>query len=778
MTPPLLFAALLALQGGVSATRPTADEATRPPLGRWVRPADSASFSSPALAAFVRRGQLANRRVPPSLDRYTAQIESEIALVLNTPTGSAGAVAGTAAASTEQSGQIEQVQSRGTWQRSGAYEQRIIGYRSQLLGPSVSALTWIRSTWTAPVLYGNRFSVFFGGPVRLDTTARDTTARNPAGVRVAEPPSESRDSAGGRVVTDSSRRTAVHPFASDAPTFYRFTGGDTAATLMIASRLVTVVRVAVEPRPDAPADALLFGGEVFVDAERAEIIRMRGRLYSEQGGGGRKPPLALRLMLAASRLRGIAYIDFENAQVLGRYWLPRRQRLELQALTAMTETRPVIRIISHWRDVEVTERVVAESDTADPLRVQRYRLTSARADSVRRWSDWRVALGEETRNTGARDFDDVAPPDMRADGPPQVVFQARRFADLIRYNRVEGLYLGGAASLQFRDAFPGLTLRGIAGWAWSAQAPKGGLEAALVRGGWVTSVRAERFLASTNDFAPSMGGGGGTIGGLFGRDDADWVDRRALLAGLTRELGTAHTAALRVEAGWGEDAPTPRVVTRGPFARDDFRDNRPIDAGSYWLTNAVLEFGRNGGASTVQGGVRTTFAWQSGFGALSWHRASARVEHREWFGPLLLSSRADAIVLLGGRPPTQQWVEAGGVEGLPGYEYKAFTGDKGIIARTTLGWQLPFWQSPLRLGGLVLPALAPMPTIGLYGGRVGASDALRARLAPYGFVPSEGWRATFDARLRFLGGAVSIGASRTLDHPEPWKLLVAFGGVL
>lgn len=733
---------------------------------------DSAAFSSAALEFFVRRGQRANRRVPAALERYTAQIESEIGLILNAPTGAAGAVAGTAAASSEQSGQIEQVQSRATWQRSGAYEQRIIGYRAQLLGPSISALTWIRSTWTAPILYGNRFAVIFGGSARRDTTARDSTARDSA-----QPPREGRDTTGGRAVADSSRRVAVHPFANDAPLYYRFSGGDTAATLHVGPRLVTVVRVVVDPRPDAPQGELLFAGEVFVDAERAEIIRLRGRLYTEQGATDRKLPLALRIVMAASRLRGVAYIDFENAEVLGRYWLPRRQRLEFQALTAMTETRPVIRIISQWRDVDVTEREVAVSDTADPLREQRYRLTSASADSVRQWGDWRVALGEETRNTGARDFDDVAPPDMRADGPPQLVFQARRFADLLRFNRVEGLYTGVAGTLQFRDALPGASLRAIAGWAWSAQTPKGGLEAAVVRGPWVTSLRAERYLASTNDFAPIMGGGG-TIGGLFGRDDADWVDRRAVLAGLTRELGTSHTAALRLEAGWGEDAATPRVLTRGPLASTDFRDNRPVDAGSYWLTNAVLEVGRNGGSATVQGGVRTTLAWQSGFGALSWHRASARVEHREWLGPLLLSSRADAIWLLGGHPPTQQWIEAGGVEGLPGYEYKAFTGDKGVIARTTLGWQLPFWQAPLRIGGLVLPAIAPMPTIGLFGGRIGASEALRARLAPLGFVPSEGWRSTFDARLRFFGGTVSVGASRTLDHPEPWKFLVAFGGVL
>lgn len=720
---------------------------------------DSVTFSSPAVAALVRRAQAANRRVPPGIQHYTAQIESEIGLVLNSPTGTPGAVAGTAGASQERASQVEQIQSRGTWQRTGAYEQHIIGYRSMMLGPSISSLTFIRSIWTAPVLYGNRLSFFLGGGSRRDSVDRDTAAFRTRG-------------------GDTTAALAVHPFAMEAPRYYRFSGGDTAATLMIGRRMVTVVHLAVEPLADAPPDALLFGGEVFLDAERAEVVRIRGRLYRQQAASGRAASLAIRVLMAASRLRGVAYLDFENAEVNGRYWLPRRQRLEFQAFTAVTETRPLIRIISHWREIEVTEREEAGAGSADTLRLSRYRLTRASDDSVRQWTDWRLALGTETRNTGARDFDDVAPPDLRADGPPQLRFQARRFGDLMRFNRVEGLYTGVAGTLQFRDAVPGLTLRGVAGWAWSAETPKGGIEAALVRGPWIASLRAERLLASTNDFSPPLGGGASAIGGLFGRDDADWVDRRIALVGLTRELGSGHTAALRLEAGWSEDAATPRVLRRSPLASTDFRDNRSIDVGSYWLTSASIELGRNGGTSTAQGGTRATLGWQSGFGALNWHRASALLEHRRWYGPLLLVNRADAVWLIGDHAPPQQWVEAGGVEGLPGYEYKAFTGDKGLIGRTTIGYQLPVWSAPIRLGGLVLPAAAPMPTIGLYGGRIGASDATRARMAPYGFVPSDGWRATLDARLRFFGGSLSVGAARALDHPEPWRLVVAVGGVL
>lgn len=775
MLPSLLVAALLLVQEGAAAapaprppsvgspTAPAADSGGgQRPTPSASRP-DSSRFASPGVEALVRRAQVANRRVPPGLARYTALIESEIGLILNSPVATAGAVAGTAAATQEQAGQVEQVQSTGRWSRDGAYEQHVIGYRSMMLGPSISALSFLRAAWTAPVLYGNRIAAFIGGGGAPRDSARGDTARGPLPATDAASP------------RDTARRVSVHPFAVDAPRWYRYGGGDTSATMMVGRRLVTVVRLTVEPAGDAPPEAFLFGGEVFLDAERAEVIRMRGRLYSEQQGDARnRPPLAVRVMMAASRLRGVAYIDYENAEVNGRYWLPRKQRLELQALTSFTETRPLIRIVSTWRELDVTEDPAA----LDSLRAQRYRLTTASADSLKQWDDWRRPIGEEVRAVGGRDFDDVAPPDLRADGPPQLVFQARRFGDILRFNRVEGLYTGGAWTLQFRDAAPGLQLRAIAGWAWSAGTPKGGLEAAWVRGPWLTSLRAERLLASTSDFAPPTGGGSGAMAGLFGRDDNDWVDRRVLLAGLTRELGSGHVAALRLEAGAGEDARTPRVVVRGPLAAEDFRDNRPVAAGRYWLGTATLELGRNGGTATAQGGTRATLSWQSASGDLAWHRAQARLEHRRWLGDFLLVQRADAVWLVGDGAPPQQWVEAGGVEGLPGYGYKVFTGDKGVMARTVLGYQLPLWQAPLRFAGLIFPAVAPMPTIGLYGGRIGASASTRAAMAPFGFTPSEGWRATLDARLRFFGGAVSVGASRAVDRPDAWKLLVAFGGVL
>ena len=269
LTSLLSAAALLAL-AGAARRDPAARQApdTTPPVAS-TRVADSARFSSPGVAALVRRAQVANRRVPVGIDRYTAQIESEIGLVLNVSMGTPGAVAGTAAASTEQAGQVEQVQSRGSWQRSGAYEQHIVGYRSQMLGPSVSALTWIRGTWTAPILYGNRLSIFFGGGARRDSVSAEAAKEG-----AAAPRDKGIRTAGG---ADSARRLSVHPFAQDADTYYRFAGGDTVARMTVGARLVTVVRVAVEPVAGATGNVLLFGGELFVDASPARSTPVKWR---------------------------------------------------------------------------------------------------------------------------------------------------------------------------------------------------------------------------------------------------------------------------------------------------------------------------------------------------------------------------------------------------------------------------------------------------------------------------------------------------------------------
>lgn len=709
-----------------------------------VPPGDS-TYSTEALRELVSRASELNRRIPEALAGYRALVESEVSLLLIRPDGTAGAVAGTAAASSESAAQIEQFEIRAVWDRTGTYEQEVIGYRIRQLVPMVSVLSVLRRPWTAPTLYGNRLSFIFSGPPAL------------RGV-------------------DSTRLSllAVHPFALDRDDYYRFTGGDTVAQMRIGERTLNIVRVHVEPVA-SDRHAVVFSGDVLLDQATAEIIRMRGSIRLESATGEHAPA---RLLRALAQLRDVAYIDFENGERDGRFWLPLRQRLEYQVMTGLTEARVAIRIQSYWRDIDVRTRtdttVAAESDTTSALR---YTLRFAPKDSIAAWDDWRSELGAKTAETSARDFDDVAPAAIRPGGAPEWRWQGRSFSDFLRYDRVEGLYTGLAGLFDFRDALPGVSVRGLLGYAWYERAVKGGVEATLVRGPWVTSLVAERQLASTNAFQSNVSGAGSFIGGLFSSEDFDWVDRRFSALGLTRELGTSHSSALRIEVGYGTDDGFARQLTHGLIS-GVFRPNQPVDPGSYVRSGVSLEVGRNVLNSPLSSGLGYTIAYERGDGTLRWQRTELQSLAQKMAGRFVFAARVDAAYVAGDAIPSQQLIEIGGAEGLPGYDYKAFAGNEAVIARSTVTWLLPFFSAPIHIGSVVIPGVSPQPQVGLFSGLTAATAEAEPVLNRLGWVTTDGWRSTLDLRLRFFGGTFSIGASRAIDHNGGWQLVFGVGSQL
>jgi hypothetical protein len=606
----------------------------------------------------------------------------------------------------------------------------------------ISVLSMLRQPWTAPALYGNRLSFIFSGPPAL--RAVDST----------------------RV-----RLLAVHPFALDRDEFYRFTGGDTVAQMRVGERILNVVRVHVEP-VESGRHAVVFSGDVLLDQATAEIIRMRGSIRLESSAGEHAPA---RLLRALAQLRDVAYIDFENGEREGRFWLPRTQRLEYQVMTGLTEARVAIRIQSRWRDINVELRadtsIVVESDS---VRALRYTMKFAPKDSIARWNNWRSDLGAMTAETSARDFDDVAPIAMRPGGAPQWRWQARSFSDFLRYDRVEGLYTGAAGVYDFRDAAPGVSVRGLLGFAWYERAVKGGVEATMVRGPWVTSLVAERQLASTNAFQTNVSGTGNFIAGLFGSEDYDWVDRRFSALGVTRELGTSHSSAMRLEVGYGTDNGFPKELTRGLIS-GTFRPNQEVDPGSYVRSGVSLEVGRNVLNSPISSGLGYTLSYERGDGTLQWQKTELQLLTQKMIGRFVFATRVDAGYVAGSNIPAQQMIEIGGIEGLPAYGYKAFAGNEAVIARSTVAWLLPFFSAPMHVGSIVIPGAAPQPQIGLFTGLTAATADAQPVLNRLGWVTTNGWRSTLDLRMRFFGGTFSIGAARAIDHNGSWKLVIGIG---
>lgn len=718
-------------------------------------------YSTPAVRALVERAAVSNRAVPDSLQAYEAHVASEMAFIARQPDG------------LEQTFTIEQTESVVRWHRPGGFEQRVIGYRSQSVGFTVSAVGMFRQAWTVPMLYGNRIALFFGQP--------DST-----------PPRRSQRRR--RVDTTF----AIHPFADDREHVYRFSGGDTVFTINPGGRNIPVIRVHVEPNGSRlTRRTVVFRGDVELDGQRAQIVRMRGSFITLG------PQRSKALRLVASQIEAVAYVELENGEFDRQFWLPTYQRVEAQAAVALLgDQRAVFRVVSRFRGMTVNPGGSATdtSDTrqADSLRPSRHRLTFAPSDSIGEFRDWSRELGALTAAVAAGDFNDVAPDSWRPFGRPLFRVRFEQPSDLAHYNRVEGAYTGAAVEARLRDAAPGLIGRGALGWAWAEQTVRGRLSAERQTGRLWPLLRYGRSLDLTNDFREPFDSGS-TLGALFSVDDYDYVDRHYALVGLTGFPSRRRTVRVRVEAGLGSDRYVPARRLRGPLARGDsgFRFNRGVDAGRYRTASLKLEVNPEVNAAFVRPGVGAVLRAQVASGDIAWQRAEVRMVGRREVGPLIYAMQLDAGVVGGDSIPPQQLFELGTNQNLPGYGYKEFAGNRAAVLRGLIMYPLPLWRSPLRLGRWVFPAVAPTLSVGAQNGWADASGRVaRAAIARLGTVadstlggpenghgapvsrPTDGIRSTVDFRLRFFGGAVSAGVARATDHRQSWRFVAGFAQIL
>ena len=360
-------------------------------------------YASSAVHALVTRAAVANHAPPPAFGGYRAHVESEMALLLRDTVGR------------ERAAQLEQLASSVTWSRDGTYDMHVVGYRNQSLGSPMSTLSYIRG-WTEPSLYGER--------LRMGTQFLPDSSSRP-------PPSDSDR-------TDT--LLAVHPFARDREQYYRYSGGDTVTVLRAGGRAITVVRLLVTPHLADSARFGAFSGEIDLDAERGQIVRMRGRLVVL----GPRQPGRRGLSPRVPGLVAAAYVEFVNTEVNGAYWLPAFQRSEFQTTFALLgRSRAVMRIISRFSDYRIDD---ARSVVTVAIDVNRssHETTWAPSDSIGQFGEWRAPIGDITSSVSADDFDDVGPDAWRVTGAPRLDFVPANTEDVVRFDRVQG---------EFRKAF-------------------------------------------------------------------------------------------------------------------------------------------------------------------------------------------------------------------------------------------------------------------------------------------------------------------------------------
>ena len=711
-------------------------------LALQIQVADSV-YSTPALREFIGRAAVQNRAPPRTLTGYDATVESELALIIRDSLGR------------EIVGQIEQLAARAEWARDGRYDLHVVGFRSQSLGAPYSALTFTRM-YTVPTLYGSRLSI--GMNDGLPRTRADSAAARRRAIRSV---------ASGREAFRS-----IHPLAPDRDRYYRFEGGDTVATLYSHGRAIRVVRVEVQPVKRAISNFGAFVGELDFDADRHQLVRMRGRFENVTNA---KDPLLVRSTGAIA----IAYIEFENAEINGKYWLPNFQRSEFQAqLGLLGDVRPIYRIVSRFHGYQLHESgdtvvTLAEMDTLPRTRAT---LTFASRDSVSRYGGWRENLGSLSGQVASDDFSDLAPDIWRETGKPRVDYWPRRLEDVLRYNRVEGMFTGVAGNVRFRDKVPGLSARAHLGVAWEEQTLRGAAATTLTRGNWSQTARVERTLATTSDFLTALDGGL-SIGPLFtGVDDNDYVDRWIGAYTLTRILGHIDRAVWMNEIGYVRDAAERARLANSIFGTRSFRPNRVAMTGNYAHALSTLEWHPKVSGENLAPGVGARLIYELGRGDLNWQRVEARLAMRTYWRGLVLASRIDGGAVIGSVLPPQVMYEMGGVRDLPSYAYKEFGGDHVAIGRALVAYHFPTLRSPIRLGPIVLPGISPGMGAGVQGGWTEASTpAARTALQQLGSVPTERIRATADLRFTILSGAIGAGFARTLDQPGRWKPFFVWG---
>jgi hypothetical protein len=702
-------------------------------------------YESARLDSLVAQASRINAQIPDRLHAYRALIETEMSLALIDSAGQ------------ERTGQLEQIESDVRWRAEDRYDQRVVGYRSQAVGPMFSMMS-IFGGWTTPTLYGNRLQLgvtpAMSARIAREKVARDTTS------------------------------LTIHPLSTLRDSYYNFEGGDTAVVLYSRGRRIPVVRVRVTPSAKAKGDAILFFGDMYLDADRRQIVRMRGRLVELRNGR--------QTLSAGSRIPGVggaSFVEVENVEVDGQYWLPAYQRTEIQARIALFgDFRAIVRIVSRFRDYRVNDSSWTARAEAPPG-ADHY-LSFAPSDSLTHFKNWQRPLGAASTDAQYADFDDVAPESWRTVGSATIRFQPRSLGDVFRFNRIEGLFTGLAAEHDFRDAAPGLSIRGSVGWAWSERTARGAIALQRASLRTTTGLRIEKSLVSTNDFQLPLSGGATTPALLGSIDDFDYLDRRSATAFISRKLGVQRRSLVRVEIGPASDRAVEQHASRGLYVQGDgFLPNRGIRPGNYFRSVAALEINPQVTGLFVDRGLGASLQYERADGTLKWQRVELHTAARRELGPFQLYARGNGGMLLGA-PAPQVMFEIGRSEGLNAYQYKEFGGDRAAIADAVMGYTFPFLRAPIRLPEqLIAPGLAPGIAAGIHGAwtEVSSAAAQRALLelgtrtdSNTGAAiplsrPTDGIRASAEVLLTFFSGALAVGVARPIDRPGAWKLTGRIG---
>jgi hypothetical protein len=519
-----------------------------------------------------------------------------------------------------------------------------------------------------------------------------------------------------------------HPLSAPGLVAYDFAISDS-MRIGIPGREIEVIEVKVRPRDEQSPAAV---GALYISREDAQVVRMAFSFT--------------RTALRDKQLEDVSVI-LENSLIDGRFWLPRRQEIEIRRTGSWMDfpARGIIR--GRW---EIRNYAVNQGDTVIASAPgPEITLAPAPRRAAHAWpataildllpDDVTLATNDDVRRVQEEARQLVRQQALtRARG---TLPTARGFSDIARVNRAEGLALGAGV----RSRFGGGVDASLAGRFGIADRQfKGSVALGWQRADGVSArLQAFRDYRSVED-EPEMSRAASSLAAQeFGSDYSDPMQVRGAALSLSRispsglvwrvEAGYESQSALEVKAtpSFGSFAPALAAApVEGP--RFSLALERPRSPAFLESDVRVRIEARGARLRTTSGETRGE--------RMSVGRIHASTEIAHLFGgPLFLRGAAGAVAPAN-EVPLQEAFALGGPITAPGYRFHELRAERFVSGRVEGRFRTPFPALPLGRFGRIPGSATVAPFVG-----AAWLDRVRTS-AGSGWWPSAGlgWIGVFD----------------------------------
>ena len=466
-------------------------------------------------------------------------------------------------------------------------------------------------------------------------------------------------------------RDAVHPLSPAGLGAYDYALSDSLA-IRTAEGEVRVYQVRVRPRSFGRP---LVVGILYIDVATAELVRFRFSFTPAS--------------YLDRQLEDISVV-LESSLYQNRYWLPRRQEVEIRRRVTWLDfpARGIIRGRWEISDYDLNLDIPPEMFRGPAIGGL---LQAGKSDSS--WTQsLEQAIGDVAQPVNRRDMEALRVEVERLagsrvlDGLPSKRLAAGSLSDLVRVNRVQGLALGFGAVLGLKGSR--LQLRPGIGYGTADHRVTGSIAATWSTGATALTVAASRKVTDFTDLpviAPVLNS---VLSQEAGQDHGDYV----LLH--TAELSVRHRfggrTALGLSLGVEESGSVAREASP---ASGSYRANPSLGSGTHRIARVSLE--RASGGISVRRDLQGRLNLEAGEGSGDYVRATAA---GRWLIRLGGSELLTRVYLGAGSsrlPPHRSFV-IGGRGTLVGEPFRSYGGRSVALAH--LEWRLDAPVPAIRLG--------------------------------------------------------------------------------